>query len=507
MFLSRLVMWIGRLRAFLFPFSSNPESRPWLWCAMVVLIGGFELLVALAETKAPPPPVEFDPALKDQEVEPGTKAVALRGDDERLRPETQLQVMIGRTLVTFTGAFTLDWNFQDNLNLESARERDRFRFNPELQLNLIAAFPDGFYLFTELGLEDELTVRQGDKPTNAFDLQVNEFFLQAPLPFDVPSALRIGRQQFFEPRRWFLNETLDGIRLLVDPAPFHFRMSVSTPVPSLDRRVRVFDDIFESRNQIDLLAEAIMDIFAPKQKSKAAIYLLVRDNDTPRDDDPIWVGLRSFGRPKFSFKWSTIPWIKQLLKPRLRYWVDAAFVGGTRASTSIRGYALDIGASYIARKLPLRPYLTLAYAQGSGDSHPDDGIDGNFRQTGFHSNSGKFGGVVNFDYYGVLFDPELSNMRIFTAGFGFRPLSRTSIDVVYHHYEQVELASELRSIDVGADLTGRSTNLGDEFDLIVGVREWPTVRVRWRNGYFIPGSAFEQKDHAFETRLDIQFAF
>ena len=460
------------------------------------------------ETPTPAPPaVEKDPGVQNGDLLKETKAVALRGDDERLRPESQFQTTIGNTLMTFTGAFSIDFNLQDNLDLDNTKERDRFRWSPELELNFIFAFPKGFYLFSEFSLEDELTFQDKDQPMNSFEFQASEFFLQTPLPLPIPSAMRIGRQQFFEPRRWVLNETLDGFRLLLDPEPFHIRLSVSTPVPSNDDNIRVFDDIFENRDQIDFLAQTTFDIPPLRQKSKAGMYVLIRDDDSSTNEDPIWIGLRTFGRPKFKWNLSENPFLKNLLKPRIKYWVDAAFVAGTINNRTIRGYGFDVGASYVARKLPFRPYATLGYAYGSGDSNPKNGKDGNFRQTGFQSNSGKFGGVVNFDYYGILFDPELSNMHIYTAGLGFRPLERTSVDIVYHHYTQASRADNLRNIDIKADLTGRDKNLGDEIDLIVGIRAIQNMRFRLRTGYFIPGKAFVDDDPAFEGRLDVQFSF
>ena len=455
------------------------------------------------------PVIETDPGLEKRELQKETKSVSLRGDDERLRPDSQYQTRIGDTLFTFTGALTLDFNYQDNLDLNTKRERDRFRWNPRLNLNTILTFPKGFYLFTEFSLKDSLTFRGGDKPMNEFELQVNEFFFQAPLPLSLPSALRIGRQQFFEPRRWVLSDRLDGIRLFLDPQPWHFRFSVSTPVmsPDNDDGIRTFDDIDHSRKQIDGMFQTIFDLPPFKQKSKAGFYVLVREDTSVNDEDPIWIGLRTFGRPKFKFKLSQNEHMKQLLKPRIKYWADAAFVAGTIQGRKIRGYGFDLGASYIARKLPLWPYVTLGYAYGSGDSNPKNGTDGNFRQTGFQSNSGKFGGVVNFDYYGILFDPELSNMHIWTAGIGFRPLPRTSVDVVYHHYTQDSKANNLRAIDVGGDLNGINKNLGDEIDIVLGSRQIRNIRLRWRNGFFFPGPAFIQQDTAFETRFDIQIGF
>jgi len=486
---------------------ARAPALPWLVSLVACVF--WSPFVTHAAAPSSPPTVESDPGLEKRELQKETKAVSLRGDDERLRPESQFQTMIGNTLLTFTGAVSLDFNLQDNLNLETTKERDRFRFGPDLKLNFIFAFPNNFYLFTEFSLEDTVTFRDKDQPMNSLEMQMDEFFLQTPLPFSLPSVFRIGRQQFFEPRRWFLNETLDGVRLLLDPRPFHFSFSVSTPIPSHSDTERYFDDIFRTRNQVDFLFMSSFDISPQSQKSKIELWTLIRDDSSSTDENPIWIGLRSYGRPKFKF-WSGKPeFLKKLFKPRITYWIDAAYVGGTIKSQDIHGYALDMGAAYIARKLPLQPYAAFGFAYGSGDSMPASGVDRNFRQTGFHSNSGKFGGVVNFDYYGILFDPELSNLHIYTAGFGLRPLPRTSVDIVYHHYEQTKATTTLRDIDVKGDLTGLDKNLGDEIDIIIGVRAIQNMRVRLRTGYFFPGPAFslETNDSAFEGRLDVQFSF
>lgn len=455
------------------------------------------------------PLVETDPEVQNGDLLKETKAVALRGDDERLRPDSQMQTTIGNTLLTFTGAFSMDFTSQDNLNLNKLREQDRFRWTPELDLNFIFTFQNGFYLFTEFGLEDQLTLQEHVKPLNELDVQVKEFFLQAPLPLSHPSALRIGRQQFFEPRRWYLNDQLDGIRFLFEPAPWTFTSSISTPILSQDNRYRYFDDIFQNHQQLDLLFETTYRLSPIKQKSFVGGYVLLRRDSSPLDDNPVWFGLRSYGRPKLKLGVAESEFLKAFLKPRLRYWIDASLVRGTQKNQSIRGFAFDVGTAYIARKLLFQPYFTFGFAYGSGDANSTKGSDKNFRQTGFQSNSGKFGGVVNFDYYGVLLDPELSNLHIYTVGFGFRPLPRTSIDFVYHQYKLNRRADDLRDIDVRGDLTGINKNLGKEFDLIVGVRAIENMRFRLRTGYFIPGKAFveTENDPAFEARLDIQFSF
>ncbi len=455
------------------------------------------------------PKVETDPGQQPTEVVEETKSIALRGDDERLRPDSQMQTTIGNTLLTFTGAFSMDFTGQDNLNLNKLNEQDRFRWTPELELNFIFTFPKGFYLFTELGIQDELTFQQHDKPLNQLDVQIKEFFLQAPLPLSHPSTLRVGRQQFFEPRRWYLNDQLDGIRFFFDPAPWHFGASLSTPILDQENRYRYFDNIFQNHQQLDLLFETTYGLGPRKQKSFAGGYVLLRRDSSPTDDNPVWFGIRSYGRPKFKFKVAESEFWKAFFKPRLNYWIDAALVRGTQKNQTIRGYALDVGTVYIVRKLWLHPYLTFGFAYGSGDNVSGQGSDKNFRQTGFQSNTGKFGGVVNFDYYGVLLDPELSNLHIYTAGIGFRPFPRISIDFVYHHYKQNRRSDELRNIDVRGDLTGISKDLGKEFDVIIGFLAIQNMRFRLRTGYFIPGKAFVkgENDPAFEGRLDVQFSF
>ena len=327
--------------------------------------------------------------------------------------------------------------------------------------------------------------------------------------------LRLGRQQFFEPRRWVLDETLDAIRLLVDPAPFHLSLSVSTPPVSKsdDDNIETFHDISESRQHIDYIEQSWFDF---TRKSRIGQYVIVRDHDLPTDgtqpgdEDAIWVGFRIFGREKIKLGKSDSKFLQNFLKPRIHYWFDGALVGGTVEGKEIRGVGLDLGAVYNARKLPFGPYVSLGYAFGSGDGNSDSNLDLNFRQTGFQGNTGKFGGVVNFPYYGTVLNPDLSNLQVFTAGVGFRPTKESSFDIVYHHYLQNIATDSLRVFDLrSVDPNGKDTNLGDEIDFIIGVRDFEHVRYRIRSGFFIPGPAFnaDEQDPAFEVRLDINFFF
>ena len=118
------------------------------------------------------------------------------------------------------------------------------------------------------------------------------------------------------------------------------------------------------------------------------------------------------------------------------------------ASICWRAYHLDA---------PLSPHVILGYAFGSGNSDPDDDRDDAFRQTGLQGNETEVGGLTPFRYYGEAFDPELSNLSIFTAGLGTRPTPELSADLVYHYYLQDHAADELRDSRSTPSRPGRAS--------------------------------------------------
>ena len=487
-----------------------------VWCLLFFICAQ----VVSAAPPSPPPqeetPAEIPLVLQEDQIEspstldPGT--VKLSGDSERLRPKRAREFQIGTTTVTVTGAAVFDGKYKDNFNLLKRRNRDEVQLRPRMDLDIIANFQNGVSLFTETRIRNKTTLQHGDKPMNDFQLLFRDFFVNMPLPGSVPAMLRLGRQQFFDVRRWYLNNRLDGIRLFLDPAPFHLFLSFSTPVPSQSDSIRLFDDIFQRREQTDLIANLTYSL---SSKSSIGSYVIVGSKHenrikrgNPREEDPIWLGIRANGHVNVRFPFRTPKFLRQLFRPKIKYWLDAAFVTGSAKSKKVRGAGLDMGTTVIARKVALKPYLTLAYAYGSGDKTTKDRVDHNFRQTGFQLNSGVFGGVVNFNYYGVLLQPELSNIHIVTAGLGFRPSKKSSIEFVYHHYTQDHAFSKLRDESISRNPRGKTTNLGDEFDVVLGSREFKNIRIRSRNGYFLPGPAYGRRDDpAFFTRLDIQFSF
>jgi hypothetical protein len=146
--------------------------------------------------------------------------------------------------------------------------------------------------------------------------------------------------------------------------------------------------------------------------------------------------------------------------------------------------------------------VTVGLAGGSGGN----GADGTFRQTGLHDNNNKFNGVDRFRYYGELTRPELENIRISTLSLGFRLAEDASAELIHHHYRQ-DRAHSTHPLRLDADTNGRATNLGDEFDLIIGIEKWTHFEFEAVAAVFIPGSAFEQRDTAWSIALKLDYNF
>jgi len=182
----------------------------------------------------------------------------------------------------------------------------------------------------------------------------------------------------------------------------------------------------------------------------------------------------------------------------MEYWIDTAWVGGketlVKSSNTdddgvkqidaidrrdVFGWAVDLGLIF-ETDLPLHPTLTLAYAFGSRE----------FRQTGLQDNNVRFRGVDRFHLYGELLRPELANLHIWTVSAGIPLLSSSSVELLYHKYNQVETQPFLRQARLKASPNGDSRDIGQELDLVMGLEEWRHLELEWVFGVFWAGSAF-----------------
>lgn len=291
--------------------------------------------------------------------------------------------------------------------------------------------------------------------------------------------IRMGRQRFKDAREWMFDDTLDGITM--EWAVAAHRLEVAA------LREQAFKkNILQHDKTSDIDHYWLQASHATGHNGEVAAFFLLQ-KDPGRDERIKWLGFSAEG------EWAD-----------LDYWVKAAWVDGKRRRESVQGYGFDVGGLYRILKNP-RVYLILGYAFGSGD---EDDPDFGFRQTDFQDNSGKLGGVARIAYYGEVFDPELANLRVRTAGIGTRPNRDLSIDLIWHDYQQAFAIDELRDSAFETEPNGDSRNLGQEMDLVLGYRWQQRVKFELTLGRFMPGDAFDAAvDDSTFIHLEFRYNF
>lgn len=300
-------------------------------------------------------------------------------------------------------------------------------------------------------------------------------FRDVAFGFDV----QVGRQDFDEPREWLFDDNLDGVRLYRRLGPTLIQASVSRSydlgLESVSSRNRA------ATNQILYVS----NVDGPRHY---AAYVVRRDFGEERAERATHQGLRSFGR----------------LGDRWRFWSELSLLRGERAGRSVEAWGGDLGATWRGRG-PLRPSLSFGWAVGGGDDGL--GVDRRFRQTGMQDNNGRLGGGSYVRYYGELMNPELSNLRIATLGFGLEIARRTTLEFIAHHYRQDVASRRLTNTDLERRPNGVDPDLGWEFDAVLSVRRYRKLDIEVVGAWFQHGDGFASDGADDATLLRLQFRY
>lgn len=299
-------------------------------------------------------------------------------------------------------------------------------------------------------------------------------------PFDVT----LGRRNFEDDRHWLYDTSLDAIFARTRQNDFIVELTAA-------RKDKWNLDLIRNAPKGEIDNYMLYVDYRGIEDIRLAGYTIYSYDNSGQEGKPLHFGLRAYGMPSDKFN----------------FWSELAFLRGKdELQRNFSAYAVDVGGTYRHTEHPLRPSITLGYAYGSGDGNPDDNVNHEFRQTGLHSNEVKAAGVSKFKYYGEVLDPDLSNIGIFTAGFGFRPAQSIFVDLVYHQYRLNEIADEIRNWALTAQMnqvdTDLSKDVGKALDIVVGFRNVFGIRrfgIDLRAGWFFPGKAFLRNDGTDET--------
>lgn len=350
------------------------------------------------------------------------------------------------------------------------------------------------------------------------DVERGESWLHWRRLFDDDISIKIGRQNFVEPRRWWWDDDLDALRFDYARDSWRFTLGLAEAFARKSSQENFIDP--RDEDVLRWLGHAHWKLSSAWQFS--AFYLRQRD-DSPRhaidslvptaradasDAALQWLGLRAAGDVTLSHGGT------------LGYWVDTATVtgdetvfeyrtedGGTSRVVSsreqrVRGYAVDAGLVW-KPSATRGPTLALSHARGSGDSDLGDGVDHAFRQTGLHDPT------QEFRTYGELLRPELSNLSATTATMGFAVHRASRVTLGYHRFRQAYPAAFLRDARINLLPTGQDRDIGREISLLLEIGEWETLRAVLAVADFKAGPAFGAAagEHARSAFLEFTFEF
>jgi alginate production protein len=448
----------------------------------------------------------------------------IRRQDVR-RPDDQFKFDLLGKPVTIGGEYDFNPGYRDNLDLNENKPDGSVR--PDQDLKIEAFYPLSRFSAVFLSFVGSTQTRFNIDSETADQTRValsrDETWILFDRIANTGFGLQFGNQNVSETREWWWDKDMDSLRLYYNQGPLHFELTGGKQIGG--------ESTLQSINPADKEVYRVLGLgsWMWGMKQRLELFFLnqwdkslqEREGDvvlrTSRDnfdDNMTWFGARAIGEVGLDDYGS------------LNYWADVAGVHGDEAvysydsinsrqarvdsknKNNVDGWALDVGAFWT---LPVKfePTFTLSYAQASGDSNPNDGHNSSFRQTGIQRNNWRFNGVNRFRIYGELLRPELSNLGIFTSSFGIRLLKNSSIEFVYHKYDQVEAFNKLRNANINVNPNGLNRDIGQEFNVIANFREWKRLELGIEGAVFDPGKAFDKQtnDLAWSVFFDVNYNF
>lgn len=368
---------------------------------------------------------------------------------------------------SFRQTIELKYEAEQNFNLDDEDDEDEALLKPELALSFGYQPDELLKVFTRFELSRKFAAGGEESRTRPTQLEISELYLQSEniaMPFGGEVSLQLGRQPFNDKRQWLYDESLDGLRVTYEYHAWTVELSAARKQNKeiLQREDKDESDFFMGYGGYQFDDHLVGG------------YVLKRQDRQDDGERPLFIGMRSNGE----------------LTGNVEYWLELAHVRGRSDSEKIRGWGIDIGGNYTF-ELPLQPSLSLGYAFGSGDADSSDGVDRNFRQTGLQDNEYDFDGANDFNYYGVLLEPELSNLEIISFGAGIRPSEHFSVNLRHHMYRQHKASTSMRDTQLDAEPNGIDRNLGRAIDLVLGAELNQHIEAEVMVGYFQPGDAFD----------------
>jgi hypothetical protein len=392
----------------------------------------------------------------------------------------------------------------DNLSLGDDPRVDKLVEEEfELELALEYTVNDNVYLFLVAGLVDETeTIKPVGEKDEANGLERKQMGVGVYFGEEIDSEFILGRREFVSASEWWIwwDEELDAISLdsaygnfetLIGVAEEQWKESTDDDFvdPEIDDVLRIIASL-----SWEFTDNQSLNIYYLDQNDKSDSHNVgdIEDFDESdeADGDLTWSGVSYLGELDFDkvgeieielhYSWvSGHETFYEFGDPEGGK-VEVEEKGRARVSAEAQSYLL----SWTPTQLEDWSFI-VGGARGEGDSNPDDGRDGSYRQNDLQGDS---------DVFGELYQPEISNMVVQAFGVEWEAYEGVEIGLMHYDYEQDERSDEIADVTIEVDPTGLSSDLGKEIDLIVTIEAYDSLELILIAGRFEAGKAYGVND-------------
>lgn len=360
---------------------------------------------------------------------------------------------------------TLDIKRGQTDNNGTTYEQQSLTLSPGLQY--LYNFSPSWYFYT-----DDRLIFSMNKSGTDLKFDVKDMYVSSKNLFDNRANFLLGRKYLKDRRGWYYKTALDtiGISNKDDLLLYEFYLGTR-----LNKNTMAYDP-----NAIQTNLKGVKFFFGHlsyeyRKDNTIEAFYIYEDNKN---------ALKKLGWTGFRLQGS----LPQQNLNNLLYWIDVASMSGKYQNNSAIGLGYDFGALYYMNEKDIGLGASLAY--GSGGSK-------RYMQPSFTNNRSNYlSKDVSYRYYGEFLQPELSNMWISTINLvhHFNGDQNTTAIVALHNYTQDKaIKSQYNATNKTVLPNGKSTQIGNEIDLILHYDLFTNSYWRFSFGYFMGGSAFNNK--------------
>ena len=351
----------------------------------------------------------------------------------------------------------------------------------------------------------------GEAINRTWEVGISEAYVQFNELFYTAATLKLGRQYLHYGRGLLISSTeqeynYDAARLVLDYYPLTIDLVAAELVNN-----QVFGGTSTHGGSADLLfVNARYEISDSAIKDVEAYFGWIAQGSS----GPVTSGTTGGTVPPISTGSSPlIIGARADINPldALQTWVEGAYefgADGTGGDT-LSAFILNAGGRYTLKNVQWVPAFNGNYIYASGGGK--DGEAGTFRPWFDYADG----------YNGYVFMPALTDIHIFNLGASVKPYENTTLSLQGYYYLKADKNSDAGSnpnVDWGGPTwstagflgTADKSELGWEFDAIVGYDYSKDVRAQLVYGVFLPSHAYQDvgfSQAAQEVRAEVNVKF